>query len=214
MSDVSWDWDEQPTEQFDQRVDHSEVAAPLTRNDRFAEMLVVIITLAALGLGLLMRQSNTSQTWLYVSREAGIEAFYPAGWLVDEGGNYVARIRDPKARPFKTQFVISSIPASGQTSVRNVLDSLTLQRSIDLSAYRVLSVEEVTVDGISQTRMTFAYVDADPNPFIQRLPVVVIGTDTVILDGNRALVITYMSDQESYDDNLPAFQRFLASLQY
>jgi hypothetical protein len=133
---------------------------------------------------------------------------------VDEGGNYVARIRDPKARPFKTQFVISSIPASGQTSVRNVLDSLTLQRSIDLSAYRVLSVEQATVDGVSQTRMTFAFVDADPNPFIQRLPVVVLGTDIVILDGNRALVITYMSDQESYDDNLPAFQRFLASLRY
>lgn len=214
MSDVTWDWDDKPTERLDQRADHSEASAPLTRNDRFAEALVVIITLTALAFGLLLRQSNSSQTWQYVSREAGIEALYPAGWLVDEGGNYVARIRDPKARPFKTQFVISSIPASGQTSVRNVLDSLTLQRSIDLSAYRVLSVEQIDVDGVSQTRMTFAYVDADPNPFIQRLPVVVIGTDTVILDGNRALVITYMSDQESYDDNLPAFQRFLASLRY
>jgi hypothetical protein len=171
-------------------------------------VLVVLVTLMALGLGLILRQRTSNLTWHFVSREAGIEVSYPAGWLTDEGGNYVVRIRNPKARPFKTQFMIAVVPAGGATSVRNVLDSLTLQRSSELSAYRVLGVEEIG------TQMNFAFVEADPNPFVQRLPSVVLGRDIVILDGDRAIVVTYMADDASFDESLPDFQRFLGSLQY
>ncbi|HEC21402.1 MAG TPA: hypothetical protein ENI95_00635 [Chloroflexi bacterium] len=186
----------------------------LTRNDRFSAVLVILITLTALALGLIVRQQNLNQVWLYTNREAGIEALYPAAWLVDEKGDYVVRIFDPKARPFKTQFMVTIMPASGTTSVRNILDSLTLQRSVDLPAYRVLNVEERNIGGLALTQMDFAFVDADPNPFIQRLPVVVLGTDLVILDGDRAIIVTYMAEEDSYQANFPAFQRFFASLQY
>lgn len=186
----------------------------LTRNDRFAEVLVAILAVAALILGLSLRQQNMSQTWRYENREVGIEALYPAGWLVDEGGDYVVRIRDPYARPFKTQYQIRIVPAGGQTSIRNVLDSLTLQRSTDLAAYRVFSVDEVPVGGAMLTQMNFAFVDADPNPFIQRLPVVVRGMDVVIRDGDRAIVVTYMAADDAFEENRVAFERFLASLRY
>ncbi|MCC6904475.1 MAG: hypothetical protein IT326_01450 [Anaerolineae bacterium] len=165
-------------------------------------------------LGLILQQTSVTQTWRYISRTAGLEANYPAGWLVDETGPYVARLRSPGNRPFKTQYLITTVPAGGQTSVRNVLDSLTLQRSVSLSAYRVLSVEEVSTGGSTFTRMKFAFVDADPNPFIQRLPVVVLGMDVVIIDGNRAIILTYMADQDTYDSGLAAFERFLGSLTY
>lgn len=184
-----------------------------SRNDRFGALLVLLVTAAALTLGLLLKQRTSNQVWTYVNREAGIETIYPAGWLTDERGSYVVRVRDPKARPFKTQFLINIFPAGGQTSVRNVLDSLTLQRAADLPAYRVLNVQEIDA-GVILTEMNFAYVDADPNPYIQRLPVVVLGRDIVIIDGNRAIVITYMADEASFDENLPAFQRFLVNLRY
>lgn len=203
MSEIAREWEEQL----------DEAPPSLTRNDRFGSILVLVITALALTLGLLLRQSTSNQTWTYTSRQAGIEALYPAGWLVDERGDYVVRIRDPKARPFKTQFVVTIVPAGGATSVRNVLDSLTLQRSADLSAYRVLSIKEINA-GIILTEMNFAYVEADPNPYIQRIPVVVLGRDIVILDGDRAIVITYMADQSSFEDNLQVFQRFLVSLRY
>ncbi len=186
----------------------------LTRNDRFAELLVVALAVAALILGLSLRQQSANQTWRYENREAGVEASYPAGWLVDERGDYVVRIRDPYARPFKTQYQIRIIPAGGQTSIRNVLDGLTLQRSTDLAAYRVFSVDEVPVGGAMLTQMSFAFVDADPNPFIQRLPVVVRGMDVVIRDGDRAIVVTYMAAEDVFEENRAAFERFLASLRY
>jgi hypothetical protein len=191
-----------------------EPAPSLTKNDRFAAVLVIALAIGGVLLGLLIRQRDQGRTWLYVNQQAGIQASYPAGWLVDESGSYLVRIRDPRARPFKTQYQITIIPVGSQSTIRNILDSLTLQRSIDLSAYRVLSVDEVSRGGTNLTRMSFAFVDADPNPFIQRLPVVVLGTDTVILDGNRAIVVTYMAEQSSFQTNQPAFDRFLASLQY
>ena len=106
----------------------------ITKNDRFSSLLVVLITIGAIILGLFIKQQTVNETWEYVSRESGIEAFYPSGWLIDESGGYVVRIRDPKARPFKTQFMITIVPAGGSASVRNVLDNLTLQRAADLFA--------------------------------------------------------------------------------
>jgi hypothetical protein len=186
----------------------------LSRNDRFSAILVVIVAVTAISLGLVIRQRNTSQVWQYVSREAGIEALYPAGWLADEEGSYLVRLRDPKARPFKTQITITILPASSTSSVRNVLDSLTIQRSVDLPAYRVLNITERTTGGLNFTEMDFAFVNADPNPFAQILPVVVLGTDLVIIDGDRAIVATFMDEQSTYPDNLSTFQRFFASLRY
>jgi hypothetical protein len=191
-----------------------EVISGLTQNDRFSAILVALITVAALGLGLIIKQRSSTDTWYYESREAGISASYPAGWLVDERGSYVVRMRDPKSRPFKTQYYITIVPMGGQTSIRNVLDSLTLQRSTELPAYRVLSIQQVNTSGVAVTRMDFAFVDADPNPFIQRLPVAVLGTDTLILDNDRAIIVTFMSDKADFDKNHPTFDRFLASLRY
>lgn len=192
----------------------SDIESGITRNDRFSAILVVMITAAALGLGLIIKQSSSTDTWPYESRETGIAANYPAGWLADESGNYAVRVRDPKARPFKTQYVITVVPMGGQTSIRNVLDGLTLQRSIDLPAYRVLDIEEIKTGGITLTQMNFAFVDADPSPFIQRLPIAVLGTDILILDGNRTIIVTYMSDKETFEANRPSFERFFSSLRY
>ncbi len=193
---------------------YSDGSSILTRNDRFSVLLVVTVAIAGLALGLTIREQTITQTWTYESRTEGISARYPAGWLLDERSGTVVRILDPKARPYKTQYTITVIPLSGQASIRNVLDGLTLQRSSDLAAYRVLGVTQVTARGTRLTQMTFAFVDADPNPFVQRLPVVVLGEDTVIVDGNRAIVVTFMAGQATFEAERPAYDRFFASIRY
>jgi hypothetical protein len=95
-----------------------------------------------------------------------------------------------------------------------VLDALTIQRSADLAAYRVLSIEDTVRGTVTITQLNFAYVDADPNPFIQRLPVVILGLDIVIPNGAQSIVVTYMASQDSFDAGRPTFDRFLASLRY
>lgn len=191
-----------------------ETPSDLTKNDRFSAVLVLLITLIGLGLGLLIQRSTASQVWVYSNTPAGIDAAYPLGWLTDERGNYVVRILNVRARPYKTQYIISVVPISGQTSIRNIIDSLTLQRSVDFPAYRLINVEEVSSGTSPVTRMEFAFVETDPNPFIERLPVVVQGMDIVFVDGNRAIIVTFMTDRESYDEDLASFERFVASLRY
>ena len=181
-----------------------------SRNDRLSAILVVALVIALLALGLALRGRALVRARTYIDRETGIEVRYPADWLLDTSGDYVMRVRNPSARPFKTEYSIRIAPASGQTSVRNVLDALTLQRSNTLSAYRVLSVNEEE----ETTRMTFAYVEADPNPFVQQLSIVVRGMDVVILDGNRAIVVTFAAEAERFEDELPGFERFFGSLVY
>jgi hypothetical protein len=182
----------------------------LSRNDRFSAILVMAVVVALLMLGLALRGSALLRTRPYIDRATGIEVHYPADWFLDTHGDYMMRVRDPAARPFRTEYTIRIAPASGQTSVRNVLDALTLQRSNTLSAYRVLSVDEEE----GSTRMTFAYVEADPNPFVQQLSVVVRGMDRVILDGNRAIVVTFAAEADHFEDELPGFERFFDSLVY
>jgi hypothetical protein len=179
------------------------------RNDRYGSALAVIVTAGALVLGMLLRQSQLSSTIPFVDRTAGIQTRYPAEWLLDTEGDYVMRVSDPAARPFKTTYQIQVVPSGPQTSVRNVLDNLTLQRSSELAAYRVLSVQEVSGQ---VTRMDFAFVDTDPNPFLERLPVVVLGTDLVVLEGDRAIVITLLASENSYSREVPRFERFFAAL--
>jgi hypothetical protein len=186
-------------------------ARTVLRNDRYASVLTVLVTVVALALGMLLRQSQLNSTISFVDRTAGVQTRYPSNWLLDTEGNYVMRVRDPAARPFKTTYMIRVIPASPQTSVRNVLDSLTLQRSSELAAYRVLSVQQTSEQ---VTQMDFAFVDTDPNPFLQRLPAVVLGTDLVVLDGNRAIVVTLMASENVYARELPRFQRFFAALSF
>lgn len=187
----------------------------LSKNDRFAEVLVIAVTILGLGLGTVFIRSTSLQTWQYVSREAGIEAQYPAGWLVDEGGSYLARLRDPLARPFKNQIVITISPnTSNPTTIRTILDNLTFQRSVELAAYRVLSIDEPASNASTFTRMRYTFVDTDPNPFIERVPTVVLGLDVVIPDGDRVIVVTFMADENSFNADLPVFERFITSMIY
>jgi len=188
--------------------------ADSTRNDRFSSFLVIAITVASIGLGSGILQSSRNQTWPYENRESGIEGRYPAQWLVDERGDYIAQIRDPRARPFKTEYVLRSIPLSEDSTIRNVLDNLTLQRSTTLPGYRVLDISERNLGDKRITEMYFVSVSTDTNPYVERLPIVVLGLDRVIQDGNRAIVVTFLSDQESFDSNLPEFDQFMASLRF
>lgn len=192
--------------------DQEFASGSVTRNDRYASLLAVMMTLVFIWLGFILHQQQATTTWPFVDRTAGIQAQYPAGWLINTASDdYVMRVENPDARPFKTAYVVRVVPASGATSVRNVLDNLTLQRSSELAAYRVLSIQEAPGQLV---RMDFAFVDTDPNPFLQRLPVVIRGTDFVVLDENRAIVVTLLADETIYASELVAFQRFFASLSF
>ncbi|MFZ4827275.1 MAG: hypothetical protein ACOYLB_07960 [Phototrophicaceae bacterium] len=184
---------------------------------RWGHILVLVIGLIALLTILNLKNATLSRKTIYTNIEVGITALYPADWLLDEPTNadYVFRVQNRHERGYPTTFQIASIPVSGDSQARSILDLLTLERSKTLAAYRTLLVEsyQLTEDqeGI---RGLFTYVETSENPFIQAIPSVVSGVDIVVNVGGRALVITFISEASTYDENYILFETFLEDLDF
>ncbi len=152
---------------------------------------------------------------LYVNSETGIRAFYPQHWLIDTSGDYVFRVRNIAQIGFKTTIQVDVQPVTINTSARNLLDTLTLNRSNTLSGYRVLSSIPYTLPGEQEaTAMRYVYVASDSNPFLENIPSVVEGLDILAIRRGQAIIVTFLSDANQFDENLPIFQRFLNDLQF
>jgi hypothetical protein len=190
----------------------------LTRNQRLAHYLTMGFALFALIVGLNLRSSLLYETLEYFDPEAGIRVSYPVGWLIDTRQEaYIFRAQDTSRVGFKTTLQISTLPVAAGMTARNVLDDLVLTR-LDLLANFGVQVQSldsfVLPDGERASLMEYNYVYRERNPFQESIPIVVLGRDILVLRSGQAILITFLSDAEAYEDNLEIFQRFLASLDF
>jgi hypothetical protein len=103
---------------------------------------------------------------------------------------------------------------TGVTQERNVLDALSLTREQTLSTYNVWSTEPFAMpDGTVATSMTYTYVATQPDPFLETIPVVVQGRDILLIRRGQAIVITFVAELKTYDEDFAIFERFLSSLE-
>lgn len=190
----------------------------LTQRQRWSHYFVLIYGVLAILIGINLRDSALNATVPYSNLQVGIRAQYPRGWVIDQEGSYVFRVRDMSQTGFKTTIEVSVITVTSGTSARNILDSLILNRQQLLAYYRVLSRFPTTLvrpqEDIEATVMTYTFVSGEDNPFLESLPVVVEGQDILILQRGQAVVISFLSDRTTYEQNLPVFQRFLNELQF
>lgn len=189
-----------------------------TPGQRWGHILVGVLGVIALLTVLNLKNATLSRKTIYTNVEVGITALYPADWLLDEptsSADYVFRVQNRHERGYPTTFQIASIPISGDSQARSILDLLTLQRSKTLAAYRTLLVEPYQFAEDQQgIRGLFTYVDTAENPFTQAIPSVVSGVDIVVSVGGRALVITFISEASNYDNNYTLFETFLEDLSF
>ena len=92
--------------------------------------------------------------------------------------------------------------------------ALGLQRSQDLLRYRELDAVTVTVNGQPGILVTYAYV-ADPTREQGAIapPVVVQAQDLIFPSGeNQALIVTVAADAATWDEEEPAIQIIMDSL--
>lgn len=187
----------------------------LTFRQRWSHYLAIIFCLVGVVIGLNLRDAALNATTLYVNSQAGINAQYPANWLIDESDSYVFRVRDVSRPGFSTTIQVATRPVSALTSTRNVLDDLNLNRAQTLAAYEVLAEEAYTLpDEVAATAMTYTFVDTQDNPFLQGIPVVVQGLDILTIRGGQALIISFLTDASVFEDTLPVFEQFLSNLEF
>lgn len=181
--------------------------------DRSSEVAVIIITLLALLAG-----------WWYmgsVERRAlpfeagGIQVSVPAGWIQSEpGGDILVQARERASTGFQTEYTIAQTPLTADGGLNDVVSLLTIQYGQDLTAFRVLNQQSVTLDGREAYQVSYAYVESDPNISHADLPVVVRGLDYIFLDGDRAVIASYHASESEFQGGLAAFLRFLHSIQF
>jgi hypothetical protein len=191
----------------------STTAARPSLGDRFAELTVVGVVLIALLLGWALKSSVESRALPFTA--GGISAQAPAGWLraVSQRGE-ILRVSNPASSGFPTTYLIETEPVAAEATPAQAASLLTLQRGQQLTAYRVLEQAPVTVNGKEAYRVTYAYVEADPDLTRADLPSVVRGVDFVFVSGGRAIVVSFRAETSTYDADYERFPPFLASVQF
>lgn len=187
----------------------------LTQRQRWSHYFVFIYALVAVFIGFQIRSATIDATVSYINSQVGIRAFYPQRWLIDTSGDYVFRVRDLSQLGFKTTLQVDVKPVTLNTSARNLLDSLTLNRANTLSGYKVQSRTPYTLpNGQEATSMLYVYTASGDNPFLATVPTVVEGMDILTIRRGQAIIITFLCDAQTFDDNLPIFTRFLDDLEF
>ncbi len=187
----------------------------LTQTQRWANYLTLIFGLVGMFIGFNLRDSALNATSLYVNTQAGIQAAYPRNWLIDQGGTYVFRVRDMAQRGFKTTIQVAVLPIGPDHTERNVLDTLVLSRVQSLAGYNVIGIDDyVLPDETPAIWVTSTYVDTQTDPFLQGVPTSVESVDVITIKRGQAIIITFLSDAQFFDENLLTFQQFLNELEF
>lgn len=178
-------------------------------------ILIIIFGLGLFALGLNYRNNALGATVFFEDQVNGITAQLPANWLIDtESDRYVLRVEDVGAGAFNPLIQIQVETVGANASPRNVVDQINLRLSVELDNYKTLEILPVRFGEDEATQITYAFVAAEPNPFLQSVPVVVQGVDLVVIRGNQALIFSFRDNRETFETNLSYFDRFLVSVEY
>ena len=196
-------------------IELDEAQIGLTRSQTINSVVIAALAVVLVGIGLLMRNSAAAATQPFLHEASGIRAQLPQDWLVTtDDPAFVVQAEDASAIPFKTLLRVSLLPVGAEATPRNVVDTLTLQRSGRLSTYRVLATGSTTVGEDEALEMDYAYVQTESNPALNAVPIVVRGRDVVVIRGSQAIVITYREERSRFEENENLFDRFLDTLQF
>lgn len=208
--DATWDRMSQP------QIDSRTLTPPTAGAQRLANLLVIVTLAVALLLGWALKTAVEGRTQTYSDDQ--ITFAYPATWVVDQDldGNPMLRNPQSASRLFNDRVVViqGDVPSSGLPAGSPLVDaatSWTLKRSSALDSFRNLSSEDgYTVAGQPAIRVNYAYV-ADPAAVLGRpgVPIVVKGSDLVIITGDRLTVLSGQSREADWAAFEPRFLKIL-----
>ncbi len=178
---------------------------------RWSHYFVLAYAAVSIIVAVNLRISVLNETLPYSDVETGIRARYPVGWLIETGEDYVFQVRNVGRIGYKTSIQVSIRPVSLNTTTRNLLDALSLSRAQTLTAYRVLAIEDGLriANDIPATRMRYVFVDVSPDATLQRIPIVVEAFDVIAIQEGQAIIMSFLADATTFEQERPAFERFI-----
>jgi len=187
----------------------------VTTGQRWGHFITLAWGVIAVAIVLNIRAGIFNTVSVYTNNEAGLVATYPSGWLLDEDGDYIFRVRDMQQIGYKTTYEVNLRPIGPTTTTRTITDTLAMQRSQTLAAYRIFATDPFPLSQDPDARqITYTYVDTQTNPFLETIPDVVVGIDIVAISRGQAVIITLRSDPEILERNREQFFRFVDQMEF
>jgi hypothetical protein len=190
----------------------AEIRAQAQQHDRLVSWIVVALFIAALLAGWGVKAAAEGRT---VAVEAGgLQFRYPAGWVKAGAEPPVLFQAEEWLAPARTAIVVQRRPMPAvQNPLRAVQQTLSLERARLWTAYRTLETDEAAIVARrTAMRVTFAYVETNPNPYLQTVPVVMHGEDYLIPMGSDVYIVTLTAAEANYARAQKALQSVVRSL--
>jgi hypothetical protein len=187
----------------------------VTRQQRWSHLLTVMVSVMVFLYGVNLRANTLNATAVYTNIPVGINAQYPANWLLDEDGDYIFRVRDVARIGYKTNIIMTVRPVSPDMTERNVLDTFNITRPQTLATYRPMTIQLYTLpDESPGMAMNYTFVEVETNPFLDSVPIVVSGLDIITIKGGQAIIITFRADSLTYNEDIAIFNHFLNMIEF
>lgn len=181
------------------------------------EAAVILVVFVALLLGWVVKSWVQGQTATFSSDDRVLTLQYPARWLQHTDKDTLLTVSDVRAEGwFKPRFSVTTKEMNPQypLTASDVLVSLSVQRAQELTAYRVLTTEEGTVDGLSASGLTYAYVGEPQEGFQPGIPTVVEAVDWVVLREGKAYVFSFAAPAQDFPHLAGTLSSLLASVDF
>jgi hypothetical protein len=179
------------------------------------ELLVVALVIVALLLGWAFKGWVLGQMVTFTSDDGAVSLSYPDRWLEQVDKETLVTASDVRGEgPFKPTFSLRmrEMDPEFPLTENDLLASLSLDRGGELTAYRVLSVDQGELGGLEASKVTYAYVAEPASGSQSSMPVVVQAIDWVVFHEGRAYILSFAAAADRFADEEGAFNSILASV--
>ena len=174
-------------------------------HERRSAGLMIGLLLISLLLGWQVKTAVQNAT--RTIEHSGFTAAVPDGWLVQDGsGDLVFVARNPQA--FDQLYRVSRVPVQDDLAV--LAENRNLARTRLDDTYRVLDASPIVFAGRDGYKVSFARADIDS----PGMPHIVEGIDYYFAEGDEVVILSLESQNETFAEALPNFQKFVQSVSY
>lgn len=182
------------------------------RYDAFVIGLFAVALIAGWGL----KSWAEGKATTFTAPDATLSLRYPASWAPQAEKGTLLAVRDLKSEgTFKATFSVASreLDPEAMKPVQEMVEPFAAEKGQDLTAFRILEVDDTEVDGREAVRISYAYVDEPTEgPFQTSLPVMVQGVDVLVTHGSNLFVFTFAAPAATFPQQTEILDAILHSV--
>lgn len=187
-----------------------------TRRDRWSDWAVIALLVVALLLGWAVMAAARGQSTTLADPNSGLTVDYPQDWLVQSSEGLAFRAVDPQSGTWPTTYEVRLAPidpgAALTPTLTMLLNNASLTRAQQSTAYHVLETRPgAEIDGQPTMETTYVLVAEGDDPFVQRLPAVMLGLDVALARDGQAAVFSLVAPEDLFEGAERSFRTFVRS---